>query len=151
MRAMKLALNRRAVLSLAAATALPSWAKAPRIAVAPLPLSQRTLANGLQVITIPDRSSATVSVQVWVRAGGKDDPQGRSGFAHLFEHMMFKSTKNMKAEQMDRFTEDVGGWNNATTYDDSTPYYEVVPSNYLETLLWAEAERMGSLNVDEPT
>ncbi|HYP51993.1 MAG TPA: pitrilysin family protein, partial [Pyrinomonadaceae bacterium] len=78
----------------------------------------------------------------------KDDPEGRSGFAHLFEHMMFKGTKNMRDEQMDRLTEDVGGFNNASTWDDFTNYFEVVPSNYLETLLWAEAERMGSLNVD---
>ena len=62
---------------------------------------------------------------------------------------MFKSTKNMPSEMLDRLTEDVGGFNNATTFDDSTAYYEVVPSNYLETLLWAEAERLGSLSVDE--
>ena len=109
----------------------------------------RTLKNGLQVYTIQDRSTPTVAIHVWYRVGSKDDPQGRSGFAHLFEHIMFKSTKNMPAEMLDRLTEDVGGFNNATTFDDSTPYYEVVPSNYLETLLWAEAERMGSLNVDE--
>jgi zinc protease len=109
----------------------------------------RVLPNGLEVYSVEDHATPTVAIQVWYRVGSKDDPEGRSGFAHLFEHMMFKSTKNMRAEMLDRLTEDVGGWNNATTYDDSTPYYEVVPSNYLETLLWAEAERMGSLNVDE--
>jgi zinc protease len=109
----------------------------------------RVLANGLEVYSIEDHATPTVAVHVWYRVGSKDDPEGRSGFAHLFEHMMFKSTKNMPSEMLDRLTEDVGGYNNATTYDDSTPYYEVVPSNYLETLLWAEAERMGSLNVDE--
>jgi zinc protease len=67
----------------------------------------------------------------------------------MFEHMMFKSTKNMKSETFDRLTEDVGGYNNASTADDFTNYFEVVPSNYLETLLWAEAERMVNLNVDE--
>ena len=67
----------------------------------------------------------------------------------MFEHLMFKSSKNLKSEQFDRLTEDVGGFNNASTYDDFTNYYEVVPSNYLETLLWAEAERMQNLNVDE--
>src|SRR5688500_10435296 len=111
--------------------------------------SDRTLKNGLQVYAIQDRTTPTVDMQVWYRVGSKDDPQGRSGFAHLFEHIMFKSTKNMPAEMLDRLTEDVGGFNNATTFDDSTPYYEVVPSNYLETLLWAEAERMGSLKVDD--
>ena len=109
----------------------------------------RVLPNGLEVYSVEDHATPTVAVQVWYRVGSKDDPDGRSGFAHLFEHMMFKSTKNMPSEMLDRLTEDVGGWNNATTYDDSTPYYEVVPSNYLETLLWAEAERMGSLNVDD--
>ena len=63
--------------------------------------------------------------------------------------MRFKGTKNMKDEMMDRLTEDVGGFNNAGTWDDFTNYYEVVPSNYLETLIWAEADRMGSLNVDD--
>ena len=109
----------------------------------------RTLANGLRVLTVEDHSSPTVAIQVWYKVGSKDDPEGRSGFAHLFEHMLFKGTKNMKDEMMDRLTEDVGGINNASTWDDFTNYYEVIPSNYLETLLWAEADRMGSLNVDE--
>jgi len=109
----------------------------------------RTLPNGLRVLTVEDHASPTVAIQVWYKVGSKDDPEGRSGFAHLFEHMLFKGTKNMKDEMMDRLTEDVGGINNASTWDDFTNYYEVVPSNYLETLLWAEADRMGSLNVDE--
>ena len=62
---------------------------------------------------------------------------------------MFKSTKNMKSEMMDRLTEDVGGFNNAFTADDVTVYFEVVPSNYLETLIWAEADRLSGLNVDD--
>ncbi len=109
----------------------------------------RALANGLRVLTAEDHASPTVAIQVWYKVGSKDDPDGRSGFAHLFEHMMFKSTKNMKDEMLDRLTEDVGGFNNASTSDDFTNYYEVVPSNYLETLIWAEADRMGSLNVNE--
>ena len=100
------------------------------------------LANGLRVISLEDHASPTVSVQVWYEVGGKDDPPGRSGFAHLFEHLMFKSTKYLKAEQFDRLTEDVGGMNNASTREDVTNYFEVVPSNHLERLLWAEAERM---------
>jgi zinc protease len=117
--------------------------------VPPINFKQRTLANGLTVITAQERSSPTVAIQVWYKVGSKDDPDKRSGFAHLFEHLMFKSTKNMRDEMMDRLTEDVGGWNNASTSDDVTNYYEVVPSNYLETLLWAEADRMGALNVTE--
>jgi zinc protease len=114
-----------------------------------LKYTQRTLANGLRVFGVEDHFSPTVAIQVWYHVGSKDDPDGRSGFAHLFEHMMFKSTKNMPAEMMDRLTEDVGGENNATTRDDMTIYFEVVPSNYLETLLWAEADRLATLTVDE--
>jgi zinc protease len=110
----------------------------------------RTLPNGVRVLSAADRSSPTVAIQVWYHVGSKDDPQKRSGFAHLFEHIMFKSTRNMKSEMMDRLTEDVGGFNNAFTADDVTVYYEVVPSNYLETLLWAEADRLSGLNVDDP-
>jgi len=117
--------------------------------IPPIAFKHRVLPNGLEVYSVQDRSTPTVAIHVWYRVGSKHDPQGRSGFAHLFEHIMFKSTKNMPAEMMDRLTEDVGGFNNATTFDDSTAYYEVVPSNYLETLLWAEAERLGSLTVDD--
>ena len=118
--------------------------------IAPLNIKQRTLKNGLKVVSLQDNSSPTVTVQVWFDVGSKNDPNGRNGFAHLFEHLMFKSTKNLKSEQFDRLTEDVGGNNNAFTSDDVTAYHEVVPSNYLETLLWAEAERLSNLNVDEP-
>jgi len=118
--------------------------------IAPLNIKQPTLKNGLKVVSLQDNSSPTVTVQVWFDVGSKNDPNGRNGFAHLFEHLMFKSTKNLKSEQFDRLTEDVGGNNNAFTSDDVTAYHEVVPSNYLETLLWAEAERLSNLNVDEP-
>jgi zinc protease len=114
-----------------------------------LRFTDRTLPNGLRILSAPDHSSPTVAIQVWYHVGSKDDPQNRSGFAHLFEHIMFKSTKNMKSEMMDRLTEDVGGFNNAFTADDVTVYYEVVPSNYLETLIWAEADRLSGLNVDD--
>ncbi len=120
-----------------------------QVKVTPLDIKERTLPNGLKVVSLKDNSSPTVAIHVWYNVGGKNDPVGKSGFAHMFEHMMFKSTKNMPNEKMDRLTEDVGGFNNASTWDDFTNYYEVVPSNYLETLLWAEAERMANLNVDD--
>jgi zinc protease len=143
-------LRRTAVFLLLCALALAGAAVASaQTRVAPINFKERTLANGLVVYTAQERSSPTVAIQVWYKVGSKDDPDRRSGFAHLFEHLMFKSTKNMKDEMMDRLTEDVGGWNNASTSDDVTNYYEVVPSNYLETLLWAEADRMSSLNVTE--
>jgi zinc protease len=115
-----------------------------------LNFQEKTLPNGMRVLSAVDHSSPTVAIQVWYHVGSKDDPEGRSGFAHLFEHIMFKATKNMKSEMMDRLTEDVGGFNNAFTNPDVTVYYEVVPSNYLETLLWAEADRLSGLTVDEP-
>ncbi|HVG38302.1 MAG TPA: pitrilysin family protein [Pyrinomonadaceae bacterium] len=124
-------------------------ARAQNVVVPPVKFTARTLANGLKVYAVEDHSSPTVAIQMWYHVGSKDDPEGRSGFAHLFEHIMFKSTKNMKSEMLDRLTEDVGGSNNAFTADDVTVYYETVPANYLETLLWAEAERLGSLVVDD--
>lgn len=119
------------------------------IAVAPIDFTDRTLPNGLRVLLVEDHRVPSVSINVGYRVGGKDDPPGRSGFAHLFEHLMFKGTKNTRPETIDRLTEDIGGLNNAFTADDITNYYEVVPSNYLETLLWAEADRLGSLAVTE--
>ncbi len=127
----------------------PAPAAQQQIAVAPLNFTERTLPNGLKVYAIRDTSTANVSVQVWYDVGSKDDPAGKSGFAHMFEHLMFKGTKNLVDEQMDRLTEDVGGYNNASTASDYTNYFEVVPANHLERLLFAEADRMASLVVDE--
>ena len=136
--------------TLSLAVAAPA-AAAPMAAsqAPPIVYHQRTLANGLQVYTSLDRTTPNVTVQIWYGVGSKDDPAGRSGFAHLFEHMMFKATKNLPAESFDRLTEDVGGMNNASTFDDFTFYYEVVPANHLERLIWAEGERMGSLVIDD--
>jgi zinc protease len=137
------------VLALASIAFAATPAKSP--AVAPINYQHRSLANGLEVYSIENHATPTVSIQVWYRVGSKNDPEGRSGFAHLFEHIMFKSTAHMKSEMLDRLTEDVGGMNNAYTHPDRTVYYEIVPSNYLQTLLWAEGERLGSLKIDEAT
>ncbi|HCB76174.1 MAG TPA: peptidase M16, partial [Sphingomonas bacterium] len=130
---------------------VPALAQADRPAatrVEPIAFTQRTLPNGLRIYAIGDTKTANVSVQVWYDVGSKDDPAGRSGFAHMFEHLMFKGTRNLVDEQLDRLTEDVGGYNNASTDDDYTNYYEVVPANHLERLLFAEADRMATLVVD---
>jgi zinc protease len=121
----------------------------PAIALTPIDFSDRTLPNGLRVLLVEDHRSPSVAINVGYRVGGKDDPPGRSGFAHLFEHLMFKGTANTAPETMDRLTEDIGGYNNAFTAEDITNYYEVVPSNHLETLLWAEADRLASLRITE--
>jgi len=139
---------------------LPAWAARrpataaavaamPPVSLAPMALRQRRLANGLQVVSLPMQATGTVSVQVWYHVGGKDDPAGRSGFAHLFEHLMFKRTRHMPDEMFDRLTEDVGGQNNAFTAEDMTAYQNEVPANHLERLLWAEAERLAHLQVDQ--
>ncbi len=143
--------RRHALAAAAAAAALP-WAPSVRaaggVALPPLALSDRRLANGLRVVGLPMAGAGTVAVQVWYLVGGKDDPPGRSGFAHLFEHLMFKRTAKLPDEAFDRLTEDVGGNNNAFTAADVTAYLNDVPANHLERLLWAEAERMQHLRVD---
>jgi zinc protease len=131
--------------------AKPHATPAVSVTVKPLAYTERTLANGLKVYAVRDTSTATVSVQVWYNVGSKNDPKGRSGFAHMFEHLMFKATRNLVPEQFDRLTEDVGGFNNASTNDDYTNYYETVPANHLERLLFAEADRMASLVVEPKT
>jgi len=119
------------------------------VVVPPLGFIKRTLPNGMDVYTARDTSTSNVTVQVWYRVGSKDDPEARSGFAHLFEHLMFKATKDFPDETFDRLTEDVGGNNNAFTSDDVTAYHETIPSNHLERLIFAEAIRLGSLVVNE--
>jgi zinc protease len=119
------------------------------LTVPPLPFKHATLANGLQVYTVEDHKSPTVAVQVWYHVGSKDDPNGRSGFAHLFEHMMFKGNDHLTPDAFDDLTENIGGENNAYTADDVTVYHEVVPSNYLDPILWAEAERMSALALND--
>ncbi|HEX4639797.1 MAG TPA: pitrilysin family protein [Chthoniobacterales bacterium] len=108
-----------------------------------------TLPNGLEVYTVEDHSAPIVAVQVWYHVGSKDDPAGRSGFAHLFEHMMFKGNEHMSPDMFDNLTENIGGENNAYTADDVTVYHETVPSNYLNPILWAEAERMSALALND--
>ena len=121
----------------------------PPVEAPALHFQHETLPNGLEVYSVEDHSSPTVAVQVWYHVGSKDDPQGRSGFAHLFEHLMFKGNEHLTADAFDNLTENIGGENNAYTADDMTVYHEVVPSNYLQPILWAEAERMSSLALTE--
>ena len=145
-----------AVALIASAVCFPRAAfakeEAPERANAAVPkidFKHTTLPNGLQVYSVEDHKSPTVAVQVWYHVGSKDDPPGRSGFAHLFEHMMFKGNEHLTADTFDNLTENIGGENNAYTADDVTVYHEVVPSNYLEPILWAEAERMSSLALND--
>src|SRR3954470_3917414 len=110
-----------------------------------IPFERYTLANGLSVILSEDHSTPTVAVAVSYHVGSKNEIAGRSGFAHMFEHVMFTGSGHVPYGLHDRFTEGVGGANNGTTNSDRTLYYETDPSNYLETALWLESDRMGFL------
>jgi predicted Zn-dependent peptidase len=103
------------------------------------------LPNGLQVVLHPDRSLPQVVVDVWYRVGSKDEAPGRSGFAHLFEHLMFMGTERLPGNGFDAVMEAYGGSNNAWTMEDATNYHESGPPNLLETFLWMEADRMDGL------
>ena len=108
-----------------------------------------TLDNGLRVIAIEDDSTAQVTTSMWYEVGSKLDPEGRSGFAHLFEHILSRKTKNMPYNMIYGLTADVGGTRNASNGPDRTNYYETVPAAYLETMLWTHRERMAFPVVDE--
>jgi predicted Zn-dependent peptidase len=104
------------------------------------------LANGLEVILAPDPSQPLVAVNVWYHVGSGNEVRGKSGFAHLFEHMMFQGTKNTGVDQHFPVLRKIGASEiNGTTNTDRTNYFETVPANQLETALWLESERMGHL------
>jgi len=110
-----------------------------------IPFETFTLPNGLTVILAPDHSTPTVAVDVWYHVGSKNEVPGRTGFAHLFEHVMFTGSGHVPYGLHDKLTEGIGGSNNAETANDRTTYYDTVPSNYLEDQLWLESDRMGFL------
>jgi len=117
---------------------------APARVLPPIAYSEFTLPNGLRVILHEDHSVPIVAVNVWYHVGSKNETPGRTGFAHLFEHMMFQGSKNYN-DDFFRPLQTVGGTLNGSTNVDRTNYYEVVPSNYLERALFLEADRMGGL------
>jgi zinc protease len=110
-----------------------------------IPFETYVLPNGLTTILSIDRSTPTVAVSMWYHVGSKNEQPGRTGFAHLFEHVMFTGSGHAAYGVHDKLTNGVGGSNNGTTDNDRTQYYETVPSNYLESSLWLEADRMGFL------
>ena len=114
-------------------------------AVPKIPFEEYHLANGLTVILSVDHSAPVVAVDVEHHVGSKNEEVGRTGFAHLFEHVMFTGSGHVPYGTHDKFTEGVGGSNNGSTNNDKTNFYESVPSNYLETELWMESDRLGWL------
>lgn len=125
--------------SLAAAS--QSTAKAQAL----VPLIYRKLPNGLKVVLAPDRSVPTVAVGVYYGVGWRLEPKGRTGYAHLFEHLMFQGSANLPKGGFDSLIEGNGGSLNGSTRWDYTNYYQVAPSHLAQTMIWAEADRMKSL------
>jgi zinc protease len=107
-----------------------------------------TLPNGLRVILSEDHSTPIVHVSVWYHVGSRDERPGRTGFAHLFEHMMFKGSKNVEPESHTSIIASIGGRSNAYTQEDATVFWETIPAQYLPLALWMEADRMATLRVD---
>jgi zinc protease len=143
---------------------VPTWfpiaALIAALALAPLDAAVRpprmqysitTLPNGLTVVLSEDHSTPIVHADLWYHVGSKDERPGRTGFAHFFEHMMFKGSRNVEPEEHASMIVSVGGQSNAYTNDDTTVFWETVPSQYLPLLLWLEADRMATLKIDEAT
>ncbi len=114
-----------------------------------LDLEHYWLDNGLEVVLVRDTTAPTVAVDIWYKVGSANDPEGKSGFAHLFEHMMFEGSPHIPNNTMDQLLEPVGGSSNAYVSADYTAYYETVPSHQLPLALWIEADRMGGLDVTQ--
>jgi zinc protease len=136
---------RRATLLLACFLALGAPAPAQTPAALQLEYSSFTLPNGLRVILHEDHSVPVVSVNVWYHVGSANERQGRTGFAHLFEHLMFMGSGHVKPGEFDTWLEGIGGQNNGSTNNDRTNYYIDVPSNAIELALFLESDRMGYL------
>jgi zinc protease len=137
----------------AASKQAPAKTSPPKseVAVRPLHLNIQShhLANGLTILMVQDPLAPVINLQVWYHVGSKDEKPGHTGFAHIFEHMMFKGSAHVGPDEHSRIIEAAGGFDNAYTNDDVTVYWQTFPSNYLERVIWLEADRMGSLNVDE--
>lgn len=114
-----------------------------------LDYTMTTLDNGLRVVLLEDHSTPIVNIQVWYHVGSKDERAGRTGFAHVFEHMMFKGSKNVEPEQHTSRISEVGGRSNAYTTEDVTVFWDTVPSQHLPMVLWLEADRMATLRIDK--
>src|SRR2546426_3708095 len=114
-----------------------------------IPIETTTLGNGLRVVVAPDAAAPVVTVGVYYNIGFRLEPRGRSGFAHLSEHMMFQGSENAPKMMHIKLINSSGGFLNGSTHHDVTNYFEAVPSNALERILWLEADRMRALKVDD--
>src|SRR6185503_11798682 len=139
-------MKKSATLLLVLLTVVSLGAQAPASDVPKLDIEKYTLANGLEVILSEDHRVPLVGIDVWYHVGPAHEAAGRTGFAHLFEHMMFQGTKHIENDAHFRILAGVGATGiNGTTNFDRANYFETVPSNQLETALWLESDRMGYL------
>src|SRR6187200_3261236 len=113
--------------------------------LAPLEIEEYSLNNGLRVVLNRDEAVPVVAVAVYYNVGSRNEREGRTGFAHLFEHMMFQGSENVKKTEHFDYIQNAGGTLNGTTNQDRTNYFETAPSNQLELLLWLESDRMATL------
>jgi zinc protease len=143
--------RKRLAAGVLALTALLGVDPAVTAAVRPpkLNYTMTTLPNGLQVVYLEDHSTPIVHAEIWYHVGSKNERAGRTGFAHLFEHMMFKGSKNVEPEGHPSWISSVGGQSNAYTNEDATVFWQTFPAQYLPLVLWLEADRMASLRIDE--
>jgi len=136
--------------ALACGAGLAAWT--PLLAAVRPPKLQytiSTLPNGLRVILSEDHSTPIVHVSVWYHVGSKNERPGRTGFAHFFEHMMFKGSKNVEPESHTSIIASVGGRSNAYTTEDETVFWQTLPAQYLPLALWMEADRMATLRISD--
>jgi zinc protease len=140
---MKLVSQRYLIATVVLAALTPPAARAQ--AVPKIPFEKYELSNGLEVILVPDHSTPVVAVNTWYHVGSGDEQPGRTGFAHLFEHIMFMGSEHVPVGAFDQWLEAAGANNNGSTTEDRTNYYEWMPSNALPLALWLDADRMGYL------
>jgi zinc protease len=145
--------SRPVIASVLSAAVLALIAQSPSAAVRPpkLEYSLHKLENGLTVVLSEDHSTPIVHVQLWYHVGSKNEKPGRTGFAHLFEHMMFKGSKNVAPEGHTSMISGRGGQTNAYTTEDETVFWQTLPAHDLPLALWLEADRMATLRIDAET
>ena len=139
----------RALTGIVVAYVLLSQSLVGRVRLPQTVVHSLVLSNGLHAYIVEDHESPVVDVQVWYHVGSKNEAPGRTGFANLFEHLMFDGTRNLGPEQFSDYIVRSGGVDNAYTTEDATVFWETVPSSQLPVVLWLEADRMRGLDITE--
>ncbi len=127
----------------------PSWARPSSVKLPHTEIHKVQLDNGLVALMVESHDAPVIDVQVWYHVGSKNEVAGRTGFAHFFEHLMFDGTKNLASNEFSDYIVRSGGTDNAYTTEDTTVFWETVPSNMLPVVLWLEADRMRNLDINE--